>query len=188
MKNTFIEIGAGSDGKWGIELLKKGFTGYFVEPHPGNLIQLQSRLIRNNICESKYVLLNFGVWVDSGIQIMNTEKFLLNETADSFHLKGSDPFYKKGLKRRRPVSYSFGMCCVKFSELLEYTSRPEYILMNIEGAEIPVILSHSWDYSPIRLEVYFHDMNQVDGVSEHLEEQGFSMVSNHKSGFVYEHK
>ena len=186
MKKTFIEIGSGADGSWGVDLLHQGWRGYFVEPHPGNLIQLQETLIhKEQIDSDQFHLMNFGIWEDHGIQAMNSKELTLKDIGISFHINGSDPFYMKPSRSERPISMRFYIACVTLSDLLNFTGNPQRIRMDIEGSEIPVLMCHIWDYVPEELSVEFHSHLYIDDVTDTLKKQNFVCLNYNRLEFTY---
>ena len=177
MKKKFIEIGSSADGAWGIDLLKKGYTGYFVEPHPANLIALESLLQRKNISSHRYHLMNMAVWTEAGIRNLNVKETTLQETGEVFHLQGTAPFYEAGKSIRRPVYGNFAVSCVTLGDLLAWTGFPSYIWMDIEGAEVPILMGYEWSYLPEELHVEFHNRAYIQKVNLRLEAQGFKLIN-----------
>ena len=123
MKNTFIEIGAGKDGAWGIELIRNEYTGYFVEPHPGNLIALQKNLTDDpDIPPESYKLINACVWTKNDIKTMNTKEHLLSDVGISFHLDDSRDYYQKN--RVRDIQTQFYVASITLELSLIHISEP----------------------------------------------------------------
>ena len=180
MQRKFIEIGAGADGQWGIDLLNDGWKGYFVEPHPANLIALQKNL-ENYI---DYTLLNFGIWHSNEIKTINSEFKDLDETGIKFHLADSAPFYSKG-DRIRQTAFSFEIACITLKDLLGFTGWVDRIRMDVEGAEIPILMNHKWVDMPEELHVEFHSNDYIPDINRKLEDMGMGNIGNERLEYVY---
>ena len=186
---TFLQIGAASDGAWGIERLKKGYIGYFVEPHPGNVVELHRVLSEKqllNQCE----IFQIGIWEKSGIQRFNiVEKFLSDATVSShldvtheYYTKKEEKYGKPYLRKTHSHIYIF---CITLSDLLSLTGYCHEVRIDIEGAEVPILKNHLWQELPDRLYVEYHGMTHINDTEKVLYNQGFV---NSKKGMnrVYE--
>lgn len=179
--NQFLQLGASFDGEWGIELLRQGWTGCFVEPHPGNVVQLYDILSREGFLEACDVF-SVGVWENSGFQEFRTSGRSFSESNISSHIGESDTFYSKRIevdgkvRTHRKVKSNLIVYCVTLAELLSRVGYCDRIRMDIEGAEVPILMSHVWLELPSVLEVEFHGKRHISDVESVLFKQGFGTL------------
>ena len=181
---SFIEIGCGPDGSWGLSLLKKGYKGWFVEPHPGNIIELEKRLTRipNALC--KFVCA--AIWIKSSIfRFCLTPSGDMASTQISSHIGESEPYYTKirettGLtdsKGQRIVGKSYWIGAITLAQLFEKTGPVDKIRIDVEGAEVPILREHEWTFLPNTLHVEFHSEEYQTEIHDILQRQGLQRVT-----------
>ena len=177
---TFIEIGAGSDGSWGLSLLQEGWNGWFVEAHPSMFRFLFQRIApvfekAKFICAAisdRHSIQKFSAWRDDFDK--KDEAYSLELSRD---YKRHNNLYK--------CNTVFYVPTITLSALLKTVGNVDVVRFDIEGEETRILQSYNWEMKPPLLCIEFHHRHDFSENQEILFTHGYEFVRVYGEDCIY---
>lgn len=168
---VYIEIGTSDSPDIGI--LEEGYYGIFVEAHPAAFCKLVKR--NTHIQNVRFVLA--AVSDQQTFQIYHGFKDDFMRLNDAFSLEKSLKY--KFMHQVTPEyrgEFPFIIPTIPFAALLKWANTiytVDWIRMDIEGEEIPILLNYDFRIKPRRFDIEFHGAPEVRDVRRKFCEIGY---------------
>jgi len=177
---TFVEIGAGSDGSWGLSLLQDGWNGWFVEAHP-SMFRFLFQRIAPTFKEAKFMCA--AISDCHGIQKFSAWRDDFDKKDEAYSLESSRDY--KRCNFRYKCDTVLYLPTIAFSSLLKMVGDVDVVRFDIEGEETRILQNYDWEIKPPLLCIEFHHHRDFSKNQEILFTQGYEFFRVYDEDCIY---
>ena len=172
---AYLEFGASFEPNY-ISLVKFGWHGIFVEPHPAHVIKCYEYLV--SLPDASFEFYNGIVGADEDrIMVFRSSTPTFSESSFCSKESGAQSSIYKSHSWQNCVGPGLKMLPISLDRLVRESKYPvEYFQIDCEGMEIDIFESYSWHHKPSYIRVAVHAYDNSPKLESYNKERLSAMI------------